>query len=721
MDKSMRATSVQPNWADLVRTSLRQAAGVLAALSLAAWERDVYNPHQDLRLVALAVGTASLCLAVAVRSRRAPQCPAAAQVGLCLLSALLAHRLLGYAAAAPFLVIPVLLATFQLPLWAAAVVALGACLVPARGGDAAEQWAHRALLLTVAALALMRERGLRSVLARAWMREEQLADLARQLSLRQQEVNELNRSLQVANGLLKRSLTELAIAQREASEARQLKEQFATTVSHELRTPLNVILGFIEIMERYPEAYGDMEWPPELRQDISEIGESARYLRAIVDDILDLARAQALKMPIRRQHVDLAALVEEAASMVSKLLLDRQQVRLELSLPPDLPSVYIDRTRIKQVLLNLLANACRFTKAGRITISASASADEVIISVSDTGPGIPASQLESIFDEYEQAQPHDADGLGSAGKGLGLAIAKRFVLMHGGRIWVESELGKGSTFSFSLPRAEKQVAMLPPPVPPPSSGHDQGEQIVLVVDRGRAAEFLSRRIDGVQFISVPEIQQVRRLVRELHPHAVIVHWPHEPQEPGGGATPLLLEEPVPVVQCALPLGRASADISPFDSWLVKPITAEALLATLAAFPAAGRVLVVDDDVPFTRLVQRMLELQGGRFQVAAAHDAHSALRLAQEAKPDVVLVDIALPGLDGRELAQLLRRKLGQGTAIVAVTALQPEAVEASGSFHTFCVTSRAGFSEEETVSLIRACLHHLRPSYAAGLLAAEL
>ncbi|NPV10022.1 MAG: HAMP domain-containing histidine kinase, partial [Anaerolineae bacterium] len=472
------------NWTDLGGSTLRQTAVVFALVSLAAWQRDIYDPHQDLRLVTLVIANGTLCLALAA-THWAPTWLATAQVSSSLLAAFVAHTLLGYEAAAPFLVIPVILAAFQLPFWLAGLTVLAACLLPLNAADATTQWTHRMLILTVAGLVLLRERDVRLALRQAWKQGDQLANYAHQLSLRQQQVNQLNHSLQVANGLLKRSLTELTLAQREASEARQMKEQFATTVSHELRTPLNVILGFIEVMQRYPEAYGEMNWPPQLRQDISEIGDSAQYLRDLVDDILDLARAQALKMPIRRQHTDLAGLVEEAASLVSKLLLDSERVCLQVALPSDLPSLYIDRTRIKQVLLNLLANACRFTPTGRITVSVSVNEEEVVTAVSDTGTGIPPDQLESIFGEFEQAQGAAGNSLGSAGKGLGLAIAKRFVAMHGGRIWAESEVGKGSTFSFSLPRAEKQVAMLPPPPLLPLSSTQTDPPTVVVVDNGR--------------------------------------------------------------------------------------------------------------------------------------------------------------------------------------------------------------------------------------------
>jgi signal transduction histidine kinase len=222
-----------------------------------------------------------------------------------------------------------------------------------------------------------------------------MASLVQVVRSHQEEVNRLNKALKVANGLLKRSLAELALAQKEAGEARQLKEQFATTVSHELRTPLNIILGFLEVMQHYPEAYGDVNWTPTLRRDLGEIQRSASYLSALVNDILDLARVQALKMPIRRAPARLPELVDEVLSLATRLIRDRGVTRLVADVPADLPPLAIDETRIRQVLLNLVANACRFTNRGEVRVSARLEKDEVVVSVQDTGAGIPSSM--SLF------------------------------------------------------------------------------------------------------------------------------------------------------------------------------------------------------------------------------------------------------------------------------------------------------------------------------------
>ncbi|MHB0878136.1 MAG: sensor histidine kinase, partial [Anaerolineae bacterium] len=305
-----------------------------------------------------------------------------------------------------------------------------------------------ALIAIVAACTWVATRPQYSLLQWSWRRSAEATQLAEMLRDRQAELNRSISALDLTNRLLQRTNHELALARYEADEARRVKEEFAAGISHELRTPLNIILGFAEIMHESPEVYGEAKWPATLRRDVTEVYRSARYLSDMIDDVLDLARVEAALMPVHREPTDLCVVLTEAMEISRGLVRDRS-VTLETHIAPDLPVLLIDRARIRQVMLNLLANASRYTETGSIRVSARLEVGQVVVAVADTGVGIPEEQLETIFSEYRQVDPaRDAE---NQGKGLGLAIAKRFVQLHGGSIWVESTVGQGSTFYFALP------------------------------------------------------------------------------------------------------------------------------------------------------------------------------------------------------------------------------------------------------------------------------
>lgn len=260
---------------------------------------------------------------------------------------------------------------------------------------------------------------------------------------------------------------ELRTALARAQEADRLKGQFLAAVSHELRTPLNAIIGFSTVM--LDEIDGPIT--PLQREDLKIINRNGRFLLHLIDELLDLARIEAGKIDLERVPLDVRALIVEVTETIQGLLHNRQ-ITLNLSLPERLPYAYADAARIRQVLLNLLSNAVKFTRQGSITISArcvaapdhhlgSASSSLVIVrngqrlhpyiavSVRDTGIGIAPDDLTRIFEAFHQVRSGDRQ----RGSGLGLAISRRLIEAHGGRIWAESEPGKGSTFTFILPCA----------------------------------------------------------------------------------------------------------------------------------------------------------------------------------------------------------------------------------------------------------------------------
>ncbi|MHB0877337.1 MAG: response regulator [Anaerolineae bacterium] len=237
---------------------------------------------------------------------------------------------------------------------------------------------------------------------------------------------------------------------------------------------------------------------------------------------------------------------------------------------------------------------------------------------------------------------------------------------------------------------------------------------IVVVAGEETVAYLSRRLEGYRLQPAADMVAARKLVREQHPEAVIVNVAPEPEEATQAAGAEIMPEPVPLIQCALPGSPWHHDPGPFDDWLVKPIGAARLEQVLAQHPAARRVLVVDDDRSFVRLVRRILEAQDGGHQVLWAHSGAEALAKLKREGADLVLVDIGLPDLNGRTVARLMREcPAGKSSVLVAVTALQPGSDVAAAVPRSFAVTSYAGIGEESALALIRSCLAHLRPQYA--------
>ncbi|MDI7278123.1 MAG: ATP-binding protein, partial [Anaerolineae bacterium] len=290
----------------------------------------------------------------------------------------------------------------------------------------------------------------------AWRGYEQAHRNEREARQGQAELRRALKALDEATYRLERANYMLSVARDQAEEARRLKQQFAQTISHELRTPLNLIVGFTELMAESPEYYGG-QLPPAYVRDMGIVHRNACHLQTLVNDVLDLARIEAAQMGILPEETSPGALAEEAVN-VARSLVESRGLALQLQIEPGLPQLWLDPTRIRQVLFNLLNNAARFTEQGTITVSVRRQGDEVVFSVADTGVGIAPEDLPRVFEEFQQLNGTTRRRHGGAG--LGLAISKRFVQLHGGRIWVESQPGQGSTFYFGLPirRSEPIVA-----------------------------------------------------------------------------------------------------------------------------------------------------------------------------------------------------------------------------------------------------------------------
>mgnify|MGYP001062529231 FL=1 len=556
----------------------------------------------------------------------------------------------------------------------------------------------------------------RTFLDWAWKSQQDAMRLLGELRGRQEELNRTLATLTEASRRLQRTGHELAIARLRAEEARQIKEQFAANISHELRTPLNLIVGFSEMMYFSPDVYGDMHWPNTLRRDVRQIYQSSRQLLELVDDVLDLARIDAAGMPVRRERSDLGEVLHEAVSTIGDLIRGRDlEVRLEA--PDSLPPLNIDRTRIRQVLLNLLNNASRFTENGSITVSAEVGETEVTVSVADTGIGIPPDELARVFDEFHQVDMSLRRR--REGSGLGLAISRRFVELHDGRIWAESVVGKGSTFSFSLPLPghEPSIGRLVAPRRTSTRQPRDEEPTLVVVDRDQAvSSVVHRYLPQYRVLQADTVEEGSRLVNEWHPRGMVVNVPPEDD----AQSPLLREAlggvppGVPVITCSVPSQAWLASGTGVWDCLTKPVTRDQIMEVLHELGDVRDVIIADDDRGFTQMVSRFLQAAEEGYRVRPAYDGAEALAEAKAERPDAILLDLMMPLMDGFQLLEELKADpILRDVPVVVVTATSygEDLVARRGS--AVAMHRQKGFSIGESLKYLRALLDLTEPDYA--------
>jgi len=249
---------------------------------------------------------------------------------------------------------------------------------------------------------------------------------------------------------LSKLVEELEVARDNAMEADRVKSKFLANMSHELRTPLNAILGYTELI--LDNIYGDV--PEKIQEILERLGKNGRHLLNLINDVLDFSKIEAGQLNLSLNEYSMKEVVQTVLTSVEALAMEKN-LDLKVTVPEDWTKGIGDEQRIVQVLLNLLGNAIKFTDEGEVGVEVTVSNETFLVSVFDTGPGLSEADQRMIFEEFQQADGSSTRKKG--GTGLGLAIAKRIVEMHGGRIWVESTLGKGSTFYFTLPvRVERQ-------------------------------------------------------------------------------------------------------------------------------------------------------------------------------------------------------------------------------------------------------------------------
>lgn len=562
-------------------------------------------------------------------------------------------------------------------------------------------------------------RQLYTVLGWAWHSTRQAMKAAAEAQAHRAELARLNKELEGAYHRLERMNRMLILARQEAEEARMLKVQFANAVSHELRSPLNLIIGFSEMMVNAPEVYGPQPWPPRLKSHIQQIYQSSQHLSQLIDDVLDLARIDAYRLALNKEPASLAEVIAETVEIVRSLY-EARQLHLRTEIPPNLPPIPLDRTRIRQVLLNLLTNALRFTEKGGVTIRVVRQPTEILIRVTDTGIGIAPEDLPRLFQEFRQL-----DGSfyrWQRGSGLGLAISKRLVELHGGRIWAESTPGQGSTFSFTLPLA-------------PSATIERGDELI---GEERYWSYLERKARERKSILVWADEPTARRLASAHLTSYDLIWAsgdpsalialdtspfaivHITERPGYEALPsneLLRQWPgIPWIVCSLPGLAGQPSPNGLTEYLVKPISRRRLAKALRDLGRdVRRVLVVEDEAPMREFLTTALATICPECRILEAENGRQALRLISELPPDVVLLDLVLPDMDGLELVERIHARTGGQVPIIAVTARDHPAEERPEAPDFIHCTRMGRFNQREMERLLNAILEALAPSAMPG------
>ncbi|NEO87605.1 MAG: response regulator [Spirulina sp. SIO3F2] len=451
-------------------------------------------------------------------------------------------------------------------------------------------------------------------------------------------------------------------------EVDRMKTDFISTVSHELRTPLTSVLGFAAIIQDklednvFPQLAADdrktSRTVRRVRDNINIIVSEAERLTALINDVLDIAKMEAGKLEWRMEPLQVGEVIERAIAAVSSLL-DQSELNLVTEIEPDLPKILGDRDRLIQVVINLLSNAIKFTNAGTITCRLIAQADNLHLAVQDTGMGIAPEDVAKVFDKFKQVGETLTDK--PKGTGLGLPICKQIVEYHGGKIWVESELGVGSTFQFTLPQPDRpQGGLESPPIAnldslvrqlesrtPTSPNAPPSEKTILVVDDDPSIRELLRQSLEAQDYQVCEAEDGLEAVdkaKTTNPDLIMLDV-MMPKINGFDTAAILKNDPqtmgVPIIMLSIFEDKARGYRLGVDRYFTKPIDSQQLLAEVGGLLSQGqsnkKVLVVDHNASTLATLSQVLQAQG--YQVSAAANGPECIEKALSLKPDTIIVD----------------------------------------------------------------------------------
>jgi len=473
----------------------------------------------------------------------------------------------------------------------------------------------------------------------------------------------LERRVETRTADLVESQRELALARDEAIDANRSKSAFLANMSHELRTPLNAIIGYAEMLQEDAEEADQAELVP----DLEKIRGAGRHLLGLINDVLDLSKVESGRTEIFAEDFDVADMLRETTATIVPLV-EQHENTLVVEGEAGAGSMHSDITKIRQVLLNLLSNAAKFTEGGAITLSVERTAtggqDWLNFKVRDSGIGMTPEQLDHVFEAFEQADASVSKNYG--GTGLGLAISRRFCEMLGGEVTVTSELGQGSEFLVRLPaRAPEIQPAETEPAAEEGTSSESGElsndapTVLVIDDDGDARDLLERSLtrDGYRVVTSSRGEGALELVRRIRP-AVITLDVQMPDMDGWSVLSALKSDPsvadIPVVLVTILEDRNLGYALGATEYLTKPVDRARLLSVVERYAQrSASVLVVDDDEGTRSLIARTIAKAG--LQVTEAANGRVALESLASQLPALVLLDLMMPEMDGFEFLRVLR------------------------------------------------------------------
>jgi PAS domain S-box-containing protein len=470
-------------------------------------------------------------------------------------------------------------------------------------------------------------------------------------------------------------VTELLEARRAAETANAAKSQFLASMSHELRTPLNAIIGYSEMLQEDAADAGQTDFVP----DLQKIHGAGRHLLTLINDVLDLSKIEAGRMDLHIETFDLQATIDAVVATVEPLV-GKNGNAFDITVASDLGAMRSDQTRVRQVLLNLLSNASKFTDNGTVKLDVARVAEagepeQIEFRVSDTGIGMTPEQLDRVFEAFAQAEASTASRYG--GTGLGLAISRRFCQMMGGDIAVRSAPGEGTQFTVRLPLEYRDASADAMAESAPRERVDGTAGCVLVIDDDAAARDLVRRLlqrEGFEVREASSGEEGLACARDVRPDAITLDV-LMPKMDGWSVLSALKGDPdladIPVVMLSILDEQTVGYALGASEYLTKPIERERLVSVLSKYrqrSAERSALIVEDSEPVRGLLRRILEQED--WSVWEAEHGRAALTEMESHRPGLVLLDLMMPEMDGFEFLETMRaRNEWHDIPVVVITA----------------------------------------------------
>jgi signal transduction histidine kinase/DNA-binding response OmpR family regulator len=511
---------------------------------------------------------------------------------------------------------------------------------------------------------------------------------------------------------LNRMTADLGRLYHQLEAANRHKSEFLASMSHELRTPLNAIIGFSEVLlERLFGALNDKQ-----EEYLRDILDSGRHLLSLINDILDLSKVEAGRMELELGRFSLPEALENGLTMVRERA-SRHGTALSLEVDPAIDVVQADERKVKQVVFNLLSNAVKFTPdGGQVGITAILGGDGVRITVWDTGIGIAPEDHGRIFEEFQQVGTRD--GQEREGTGLGLALARRFVELHGGELSMESALGQGSRFTFTLPMC------VPSPVEAVVEGEEpiepetehRGPVVLVVEDDPQAAELLRLYLAGAGYhVEVardgeegfakacqlqPALMTLDLLLPKMDGWDLLVRLKGEPTTRG-----------LPVVIVSIMDERGKGFSLGAADYLVKPVSREDLVDAVRRvsltrpISVAVTILAIDDDPMALELVDAILSREG--FQILKAYGGEEGVAVARREMPALIILDLLMPEVDGFMVVERLRADPATATIPIIVLTSTHLTLEEKARLNgeIACLARKGDFSRAAFVEQVRGLI----------------